>query len=476
MKSFFFGFLAIFFLFFNIIPCLHIFADDNSGYTDSQYADIGTLMLTSLISSGEATELDFSDYTENDSLDWLISFGELAVTGDPTGLIEQGMDWLGGELSDTYNELIEDIREWQHEIAPDLYDLWFNGSKYEFKLVQNQNISKPLLKLLTPDHSDDSPIIPSDLQTYLDIINKRDYNDVRTFWFWETNPSSDAYRDNIMVSDRSWFTPGNNLINLSGKDNSLLCFKNNIQNIYINSINDTYNCSFYWSNDSIRSPSYGGTFWWGRTPQTVNGIDYLQYRTSSSSYFLNFSHSGSLNQIFNALKDHVKNVNIYVDNELWASVGSSSPSYPIVIPNQLTVLNDLPAVYDFPTPTYYNLNGLKTLLVNAINSSNIVTWQDIDDYFVDINGVQALPVVQIYRNDYDNMYIEQYPYPAKLIGMQDPLTFNEHLLDNQYGQYIRPIVNVADNTLDVLPSEIKWVLGIGVILSIFALIINRLLE
>ena len=74
------------------------------------------------------------------------------------------------------------------------------------------------------------------------------------------------------------------------------------------------------------------------------------------------------------------------------------------------------------------------------------------------------------------MYIEQYPYPAKLIGMQEPLTFNEHILDNYYGQYLTPMVDVASNTVNILPGEIKWVLGIGAILMIFAVIINRLLE
>ena len=93
MKKAIFFILAALFLFLNCLPSSIVFAYD-SGYSNSQLSDIGTLMLTSLITSGEATELDFSDYTENDALDWLIAFGELAVTGNPDGLVEQGLTYI----------------------------------------------------------------------------------------------------------------------------------------------------------------------------------------------------------------------------------------------------------------------------------------------------------------------------------------------------------------------------------------------
>lgn len=73
------------------------------------------------------------------------------------------------------------------------------------------------------------------------------------------------------------------------------------------------------------------------------------------------------------------------------------------------------------------------------------------------------------------MYLEQYPYPATLIGFREPLKFNEQLINDSRG-YLSPVVDVVENTISVLPSELLAVLGIGAILTIFALIINRLLE
>ena len=61
MKRFIFGFLAIFFLIFNILPSVYLFADE--GYSNTQYSQVGSILFSNLITSGEATELDFSDYT-----------------------------------------------------------------------------------------------------------------------------------------------------------------------------------------------------------------------------------------------------------------------------------------------------------------------------------------------------------------------------------------------------------------------------
>ena len=487
MKKAIYFLLAALFLFLNCLPSTIVFADD-SGYTDSQLADVGTLMLSSLISSGEATELDFSDYTENDGLDFLIALGELAVTGDPSDLIDQGLTWLGGELDDAYQSLIEDIRAWEHDVAPDLYNWWYNSTQYEYKLVPNSNISRPLTNLLR--HPEENPIIPTpdtNYSSYLNNINsKYDQGSYHNF-FWK-----DTY---ITNSNTSW-----NIPSWYGNDYTYIYSEVGVNYYRRNFMDRQYSTSFFVRCNPVTvniisigenrysytiSPVVNQIGTQGSTPIKLfqlNGYnnqgncDIYTWYNGSGIYTPCLSYSGSLQECLSELQYFVRNVNINVDGVPWSIVFDNSPTYPIVIPGALTVLNNQPVQYSFPTPTYYDVNGLKTLITNAINNSDVITWQDIDDYFLDINGQQALPVVEIYRNDYDNMYVEQYPYPAKLIGMQDPLKFNEHMLDNYYGQYLTPMVDVVANTVDVIPGEIKWVLGIGAILMIFAVIINRLLE
>lgn len=481
MKKSIFFILAALFLFINCLPSSIVFADD-SGYTDTQLANIGTLMLSSMISSGEATELDFSDYSENDGFDFLLALGELAVTGDPSGLIDQGLSWLGDELDDAYQSLIEDIRAWEHDVAPDLYNWWYNGTQYEYKLQPTNNISRPLTNLLRHPNNN---IVPnpdpnlsfvSNCASYIARWNNLGDIDFSSVPYYQN--SKDAYGRNYCSKFLPYSIFSVEDILITTELNRHLYYYD-VGTVYLTTNQDnTVSAQYLFSNKTTFHCDYYNL--------NFNSADYFRYNTGgyiimytpnlqTSIYPFQNTFNG-ISTACNYLYQHFRHINIYVDGVPWALTNDNTPTYPIVIPDMLTVLNNQPAQYTFSEPTYIDLSGLTTLITNAINSSDIVTWQDIDDYFIDVNGVQALPTINIIRNDYDNMYIEQYPYPAKLIGMQDPLTFNEHMFDNYYGQYLTPMVNVASNTIDVLPNEIKWVLGIGSILMIFAVIINRLLE
>lgn len=493
MKKSIFFLLAALFLFINCLPSSIVFADD-SGYTSSQYADIGTIMLTSLIQSGEASELDFSDYTESDGLDFLISLGELAVTGDPTGLIDQGLTWLGGELSDAYESFIWDIREWEHSIAPNLYNLWYNGGKYQIDYLSTpDNVSRPLTNLLRNPNNTPTPSPDPDFSFLENSKKLLFWNSNGVNYGFGTNYLDFVQFGNIFTSitngyDNRQTTPTFNSLYVSYYCPNGAVHVNQNTNQYIvfplssilridfstTTFNAVYSGATFLSDYLSGYTGYNNTYIQcanlGAYPNQLFW-NYKQFSTSYPTFRTDFD---SLSVAINYFYDYFANFSLYVDGELWVDAGS--PTYPIVIPDMLTVLNDQPAKYTFSEPTYLDLTNLKTLITNAINNSDVLTWQDIDDYFLDINGQQAFPVVQIVRNDYDQMYLEQYPYPAKLIGMQQPLTFNEHLLDNYYGQYLTPMVDVASNAVDVLPGEIKWVLSIGAILMIFAVIINRLLE
>ena len=479
MKRFLYGFLAVLFLILNTIPYLHIFADDMP--TNSQYEMLGAYALSTLITSGEATELDFSDYTENDT-SFLIDLGEAIFTGDWSGLAEDGLTWLGDTADSIYDSYKEYISQWKSDHLGLMYSNWFPDEEIYVGPDDSYSLAKPLRELLTP-RSNNEPIPSPDInyQSYLDRLNKREHES-RYFWWFdcaETYQRSNYYGLlKYPTTSYSWWYTGNNSNTSGFGSDSGAQHCCDILNLYINSVSDVYSIN-------ISVNSYTQVSWvnaYRPEPSTiynavnfrVNNGDVWPDGRGDNVLTYTFSQSGTLTQVLEFCCNHFKNVNLYVDNVLWAYVGGG-PTYPIVIPGQLTIYNNQPLEYTFPTDTHIDLPDLTSIIRNAINSSGLVMWSDIADVFVDINGQTAVAVTKIVRNDYDNLYMEQYPYPAMLIGMTDQTKFNEHLLDNSHA-YLSPMGTVVQETVNILPSELVGVLAIGAILTIFAVIINRLLE
>lgn len=497
MKRFLFGFLAALFLILNIIPYLHILADQSM--TDSQLKQVGAFALSSLITTGEATELDFSDYTDSDT-DFLLALGELVVTGDPSGLVECGLEWLGDNIDDAYDSFIQSIRTWEYNNLPHSFYYWFIEKYPPYELAPSYNnirdLSQPLRRLITPP-DESEPSVNPDIN-YLTYI--RNMNDVQPYGFFWKNLSSDGpyfshnnngyYVKSFPCYNYSWlwyqgsWNDNNSIIQNYYSNNGLthnqLMSSSNILTLYINSTeNNNYigridNITIGWV---IRYSAFPDTAYYECGFTSTN--DYLVTLSSYNrrNLYSNFScsYTGTLNQVFDYFSKRFRNINIYVDGDPWSLVSSNEPTYPIVIPGQLTIWNDQPLEYTFPQDTYLKLPDLTNIITNAINNSGVVMWSDIADCFVDVNGQTAVAVTKIVRNDYDNLYMEQYPYPAMLVGMTDQTKFNEHLLDDSHA-YLTPMGTVVQETVNVLPSELVGVLAIGAILTIFAVIINRLLE
>lgn len=495
MKRFIFGFLAVLFLILNTIPYLHIMADQS--LTNSQLKQIGAFALSSLITSGEATELDFSDYTDSDT-DFLLGLGELVMTGDPSGLIDAGLDWLGGEIDDAYDSAIQSIREWEYNMSPTLY-YWFVDTQPPYELSPTYNnvrdLSQPLRRLLTPPNDDSSDNnIPSDY-SFLQNINSlyiKDLDSNNIFsWFSPSNYYYNNSERNIAsgtVNSYSYMAYDLTTNHLSTTNNNYINNLNPCTPITITvtgNDNDGYNVTYSNLNfircDNWYTPRLGNDGFWSMSltyKSSIGGYNitgtYQRPDFAGSTYTL-ISHFDTLTSCLNRLYSQFCNITLIVNGSTWITSFANSPSYPIVIPGQLTIWNDEPLQYEFPSDTYLKLPDLTNIITNAINNSDVVMWSDIADCFVDVNGQAAVAVTKIVRNDYDNLYMEQYPYPAMLVGMTDQTKFNEHLLDSSHA-YLSPINTVVQETVGILPSELVGVLTIGAILTIFAVIINRLLE
>ena len=488
MKRFIFGFLAIFFLIFNILPSVYLFADE--GYSNTQYSQVGSILFSNLITSGEATELDFSDYTGSGT-DLLIALGEMAVTGDVTGLVEYGLDWLADTTDDIYQNAIESIRECVYNISPDLYNWWYNGSQYEYKLEPVKASGLALRQLLTPPNNQPTPQPSPDFSFISNINNIISYNSSHNILLTDNTSylNGNDYYDRInsgSIFSHSFInmdSDGLNHVNQSSGSEKRNKFglTNNIITVYVVSSNNTYTVSYspfqyikpgtvVTSNNSTQQNLFN----------TYNGISFSSYYRDGSYYgsivpfndsYITLRNSfDSLSVCINYLYKNLGNINLYVDGQLWVS--TSNVIYPITIDDLLTVLNNQPAIYNYPDNTYIDLSNLQSIITDAIDNSDVLTYNDIKPVFVDVNGQEAVAVVQIYRNDYDDIYPEQLPL---IILPNDENYFSVHLLDTSK-QYLQTQVDVVENTVDVLPSHLVGVLAIGCILTIFACIIHRLLE
>ena len=469
MKRFIFGFLAVLFLILNTIPYLHIMADDMP--TNSQYEMLGAYALSTLITSGEATELDFSDYTDNDT-SFLIDLGEAIFTGDWSGLAEDGLEWLGETADSVYDSYKEYISQWKSEHLGIMYSNWFPDEEIYVGPDDSYSLAKPLRELFTPrGDSTPTPNPDSNYESLLANITKWQLIHVPNWSVivpnvWVASTQNNPYGYSFNWSNRLNYTYAKfqggtvDSWDTSGYNHYKIYSLNGIHSFYIDSVDGGYKIMYCWNCN-------------------YNGSNLTIYSTTDYDVYPSFSIPsttfGTLNSALTYLVATFKNFNLYVDNVPWVLVDYIAPTYPIVIPGQMTIYNNQPLEYTFPDNTHIDLPDLTNIIRNAINSSGVVMWSDIADVFVDINGQTAVSVTKIVRNDYDNLYMEQYPYPAMLVGMTDQTKFNEHLLDNSHA-YLSPMGTVVQETVNVLPSELVGVLAIGAILTIFAVIINRLLE
>ena len=139
--------------------------------TNSQYEMLGAYALSTLITSGEATELDFSDYTDNDT-SFLIDLGEAIFTGDWSGLAEDGLEWLGETADNIYDSYKEYVSQWKSEHLGIMYSNWFPDETIYVGPDDSYSLAKPLKNLLIrqgPENDNISDLVPSE---YYDIISQ----------------------------------------------------------------------------------------------------------------------------------------------------------------------------------------------------------------------------------------------------------------------------------------------------------------
>lgn len=471
MNRFFYGFIAFLFLFLSIYPFSNVFADNDlvitgtpspvqGDITDEDLKDMIVAGITAdLISQGYSIDLSASDGDwdnfKNAILDYIF---DQAASGS-------------GFIGEIYNSAL------QHNIIDEEFTLWYPDSDSTYlpgisKRSIYRNLSDGLVNNILEHRSDDnsnpSPSPDINYLPYLDEINKHDCqeNSQRYFWFYNAPAYNTAGDHNTIINpyvpttNYSWvLNTGSTFYNYSYQSGGCIAFP--IISLYIVSNNDTYSFSFSGTGNSpaIEFSNYNYSSFGARP--------YAQRWNISAT--CNYSYSGTLQNTLEYICYYFRNVNIYVDGVPWSIVSQETLPTINIYPGYVLQGTDYPMQYYFPEPPQFDYQRMIDIIKHALLQYGVIQWEDIADVFVDVNGQTAVAVLEMHRNDYDVLYDEQYP------GIALPNRFNTHLLDTSH-QYLSPVVQTVEETTGVLPGEIKGALAIGMMLTIFACLIHRLLE
>lgn len=470
-------------------------AFQEDSFTGSQYEQIGSLGLGHLISDGQISELDFSNGSGDTS--FLVALGKAIVTKDPTYVLEYGLDWAKDQaLSQLYA-----LNNWFADNFPRLYD-FFTGSSHLYTYnpmpLETRKDFTHLLddRVTTPDPVQPNPDVNYAL--YLELLNGKVWNSndsIADFWLSNFNRNSSNIQNSNFVLDAdpnmlSWIsynmilTP-NSWNSRNEKSVSILNYSYYLMNrvigcdpitIYINQVPDTSTYVATCSNIDLKRCFYntntGTSQYVGQIMCNLNNNElYSIYSYGETPNTYQFQYTGSLEDCFKVVTRNFRNVDVYVNGDIWA-VGNFDPDdfiiYPIGIPDNFEILSGVQGGYYYPPDSYWNLNGLVQLIKQAISEYGVISISDIAPLIVDINGVQAVRTTNVARTDYDNLISEQYSvYPDESV-LQVPAV----VLDN--GEIISFVATSSGS--DLIPDDIMLVLCAGGLLTLIGLLINRMLE
>ena len=221
--------------------------------------------------------------------------------------------------------------------------------------------------------SHDSIVISPDANFYqsiLDTINKRDSSSINAFWWYDVptsinSPDLTSYV--IPFTSYSWFCKGSDYsINPGFNSSYVFACATTPLSIYITSSGSTYSYSVSCYNiqpanynryNGIESPAFAFTFGSNYWSNLDLGMSYSQPFTTSFS--------GSIGQVLQDISLKFKNVNIYVDGDLWSWSGE------IVLPP--VTAPDVIQVGDTGLDTY-DVYGLEMPDDLGLDIPNFIDW------------------------------------------------------------------------------------------------------
>lgn len=446
------------------------------------------------------SETDLSNY--NNALQIL----EYLRQGGTIDFSNVSDNYSSGDLLNDFEDLINDVGNGIDYYGNNIINNVFGLSSDTVQLSPNTKLKdrigqfrSNLPSYFRNQSTDDTPTptptptFPSEYNSYIDRLNKRDNTDNRYFWFynfpnlsdsnflfikypitdytWVCNDYYGAY-DSSFDNDSNWNTPAIcpcdilsiYIYNTGTYDNS---------NRLLYSYSSNYSCYYTVQrlSDLYRNKSTTISFNWN-----TNTWDYTKLNFNNTNLNNDIAqtgaHSLSNKPLANILADickYYKNVNIYVDGEPWSIVGNSTPiSYNINLGTG-TYLKETnqPIEYKFEIPVYVDVSDLIDKIQLAIDNKITLDFPYLNDLIVDTNGQQTLAVT-VFSEDYtlDDLYVKDYGAMVPVFPLW--VTYPVSL------EHINTVATVG--IVDVIPSDIIEVLGIFLIVGLFVFLCHRLME
>lgn len=254
-------------------------------------------------------------------------------------------------------------------------------------------------------------------------------------------------------------------------------FYNHI-NIYINKVNNVWQCTTstltynpLYKNSINNHPIYGTVLNYDSVNNAVTSFAPLNNPVNNVTWQANCN---TLEDCFKLIAMNFRNVNVYVDGIPWTII--TQPPDPIKLGGDTYITDtNTPVYYDFPDGTLFDPNAFAAImrqLIDLNNTGNAITIQldDVLESFTDEYGVTAQYVVNVVRNDYDDLISEQYGNYAltNIKGINYP--------NEQIQPYTSTMAYVTNESTNLIPNDILIVLAGTGVLILFAFLINRMLE
>lgn len=262
-------------------------------------------------------------------------------------------------------------------------------------------------------NNDDSGQTPNPDPNYSTYINRINSHNPYSF-YWDNTPTSQFYGGRITGIDRyctpikpynleSWFSFNTNgyigeqfnYSNNGWSTTSYSCTTGDIKSLIITSIgNDQYSGTI---SDITIVPycrdQYGESWYAGRIQYSNDNYSSQSIYWSTNGGLTNksLSFTGTLSQVFNYFQDRCKNVNIYVDNELWALVGDPietptiTPEFPDAVGGE-ELPNTTWPISRPRAPYYTSVPGMLQAIEDAIQGDGKLDIDDLKPYLTDENG------------------------------------------------------------------------------------------
>ena len=324
-------------------------------------------------------------------------------------------------INNYLNYSVDDTNGFKAALTGDSLAAW---NRYNYNWINKYlNAFNGDIPVANPDHTYDA---------YLNCINLRNSSDVSYFWFcnipqaYNANQSVIYYISNYPVTNYSWIAinGNNNIFPTAGSLQTPNMTCSDIININIVSNNGQYMYSVSGQGfaDVMHNNTQALKFNYCKITASNSNYDSFRFYWGGGDggpHSYSYSLTGTLQECLYDISLHFKNVNIYVDGQLWSYVGGSEPTFtaPDVITNSDGVVlgHD---VYFPEQDLYIDLITWRNLLEDKIADGDNISFDDLINGGVIVDG-NDIPITE---EDQDTLFTKKDASLVIDIGLDDAVS------------------------------------------------------